>query len=180
MSYRHLADDFLEDREWAFTVPADKLQQVTTRIAGDTEPRICIDVAGGPYQLSFRTFNLLTVAAHDYTSLLSFFASEWPDEWKTYGPTSLPVDSWRHAALEDLTDLGPLITREGMNYLAEFWWQREQPYHNHAARCYVRPHLETLRENHTLFQNLEAGPLFPGGPTVYRGVGPPVRVIPTR
>lgn len=180
MSYRHIADSFLDDQDWAFTVAADELATVSTHFGGDTEPYLRIDVAGGPYRLAVRTFNLLTVAAHDYTRLLSFFATEWPDDWAEYGPTSLPVESWRDADLESLVDHGPLITREGMNYLAEFWWHREQPFHNHAARYYVRPHLEVLRGNHTLFQNLEAGPIFPGGPTVYRGVGPPVRVEPTR
>ena len=180
MTYRGAVDAFLNDRDWAFEVNPSALDVMGTRLAGSAEERIIIDVPGGPYELSFRTFNLLTVAAHDYTTLLAFFAREFPEEWNDHPVHTLDLDDWRARDVEETLDADPILTRTGMNALAHFWWTVEQPYHNHPSRHYVRPHMECIKENHGLFHNLEIGPMYPGLETVYRGTGDPIRVVPSR
>lgn len=172
-----IIDGLLNTYDWGREVPVSELDGAEHTYLRNTAPAIAIREPAATREISYRAFNLLTLAAHDYVRVLRYFSEEM-DHTVSYGDgESLDKTDWRRTEVEESMGFSPILRREGMDMIAQHWREIEQPRFQTAVRYYVRPHARLVRRNYDNFPGTLIGPLNPGGELTYRGSGNPTRVV---
>lgn len=177
MFQKVLIDGLLDSFEWGREVSVEDLDGAEHTHLRNTSPALAIKEPATTRDMSYRAFNLLTLAAHDYVRVLRHFSEEMDHVAKPESMDTLTKDDWRKTDVEEAMDFSPILRREGMDMIAEHWREIEEPRFQTAVRYYVRPHARLVRRNYDHFPGTQIGPLNPGGELTYRGSGNPTRVV---